>query len=97
LLAEHARVIGAKTFELDGRKITVRDQDKIGWDVEVLERLLEVGLPAARWDELVEQTVALKVNTRVATQLASANEQYAEIIGKAQTREPGNLYVSVTS
>jgi hypothetical protein len=97
ILAEHARVAGTKTLRLDGCTVTVRDGDKIGWDIEVLEQLLDAGLPDARWNELVKQEVTVKVDARVAKQIAAANETYAAIVEKAQTREPGNLYVSVSS
>lgn len=95
-LAEYATRVGTKTFELDGRKITVRDGDKISWDVDVLEQLVEAGLPEDRFNKLVTPVVTYKVDGRVAKQLAAANPVYAEIIGKAQTREPGNLYVAVS-
>lgn len=94
-LADYARTVGAKTFELAGFKVAIRDQDTITWDIDTLERLLELGLPEDRWNQLVEQTISLKVNTRVAKQLAAANPTYADVIEKAQERADGRLYVSV--
>lgn len=96
ILAEHARQVGAKTFEVDGRKVEVRDGDKTEYDPDILEQLLELGLPEERWNALVRQEVSYKVDGRVAKQIASANEAYGEVVRNAARTTPGNLYVKVT-
>lgn len=94
-LAEHARTLGTRTFEIDGQKVEVRGGDRVEYDPDILEQLLDVGLPEERWNALVKLEVKTKIDGHVARQLAGANERYAAIVEKAKTVVPGNLYVKV--
>lgn len=89
-LVEHARRAGTKTLRLDGldRPLVVRGgpASEIVWDVEILRSLLDMGLPPARFNELVSETVSYSVNANVAKSIAAANEDYARVIEAAQTR-----------
>ena len=85
-LAVYAKTLGTKTFEIGDHKIEVSPEQKLDYDsadIEILEQLLELGLPDERWNKLVRQEVVSKVDGRVARQLASANDAYAEVIDKA--------------
>lgn len=86
IIAESQRQ-GAKTLHLDPFLYAeVRDDKELVWDIDVLEELLDAGLPQERYDKLVVGVVTYKVSANVANQLARAgNEQYAEIIGRART------------
>jgi hypothetical protein len=95
VLAEHARRIGTKTFSVEGRTVIVSPDKELKWDVDELVKLLELGLPEETYDRLVTAVVTYKVNAAVANQIASANEEYAEIIARAKSYEPKRQYVSL--
>ncbi len=89
-LVEHSRNAGTKTLHIDGlpKPLVVRGgpESEIVWDVEALRVLLDMGLPAERFSELVSEEVAYRVNANVAKSIASANPDYARVISAAQTR-----------
>lgn len=90
-----ARRGGGRTFNLAGLKVVVSADTELQWDVTVLTELLDLGLPVERYAQLVEETVSYKVNGSVATQIAAANPEYAEVIGRAKGRVPKRQSVSV--
>lgn len=94
LVAESSRQ-GTKTLELNGIKAVISASDEIVWDVEVLQELLDLGLPEERLSELITTEVTYKVNASVARQLAGANSAYAEVIERAKSRIPKTPYVSI--
>lgn len=94
LAAEFSR-LGTKTIELDGVKAELRGGSEVVWDVEVLERLRDLGLPDERMSALVTTEVTYRVNASVAKQIAAANEQYAEVIERAKSVIPKAAYVTV--
>lgn len=79
-----------------GVSYSVTDKTNISWDVEMLDRLLELGLPQERFDELVEVVVETKVNAVVAKQIAKMNPQYAAVISAARHDTPAGSEVKVT-
>ena len=86
---------GTKTIELDGIKAELRGGSETVWDFDVLEQLLDVGLPSERYAALVTTEITQSCNAFVAKQLASVNEEYAAIIESAKTTIPKSFYVSV--
>lgn len=93
VIAESRRV-GSKTLTAGAVKLELSADSTIEWDVEELLKLRDLGLPEARYDELVQQTVSFKVNGSVARQLEGASEEYASIIQRARVRVPRRQYVS---
>lgn len=94
LTAEFSRQ-GKKTLELGGVKAVLGGGSEIVWDVEILQELLGLGLPEERMNELVTAEVSYKVNASVAKQIAGANQEYAEVVARAQTTIPKTAYVSL--
>lgn len=87
--------VGSKTLIMrNGVKAVVSGGEETVWDVEVLERLLEAGLPRERFDELVTVEVTTKVNAREADRI-SANPAYAEIVDRARTVVERPRYVTL--
>ena len=68
---------------------------EIEWDIEELEKLLDVGLPEERYAELVKIVQTFKVDGRIAKQLAGANQLYAEVIERAKQKIEKPYRVSV--
>lgn len=89
-LAAYAQRIGTKTLHLEGvGKVTVTGGpgSEVVWDIEVLQGLVDAGLPQDRFNELVTTEVSYRVNSAVAKQIeSSGNVKYSEIIGAARTR-----------
>lgn len=94
VIAESRRV-GSKTLTAGAVKLELSADSTIEWDVEELLKLRDLGLPEARYDELVQQTVSFKVNGSVARQLEGASEEYAAVINNARVRLPKKQYVTV--
>lgn len=94
LSAEFSR-LGTKTIELDGVKVELKGGSETVWDVEVLERLRDLGLPDERMAALVTTEITYKVNASVAKQIAAANEQYAEVIERAKSTIPKASYITI--
>jgi len=86
---------GTRTLTAGGVKLEVSAENTIEWDIEELLKLRDLGLPEARYDELVQQTVSFKVNGSVARQLEGASEEYKVVIERARVRVPKRQYVSV--
>jgi hypothetical protein len=86
---------GGKTMHLDGFSIELKGGTEVIWDIEKLEELRELGLPEARFDQLVTTEITYKVNANVAKQIASVNEQYAEVIAAARVPNPRPQRVDV--
>lgn len=94
-IVSEAMRLGTKTLELpSGMKAVVSGGTETIWDVEVLERLLDAGLPRERFDELVTVEVTTKVNAREADRI-SANPDYAEIVERAKTVVDRPRYVTL--
>jgi signal transduction histidine kinase len=94
VIAESRRQ-GTRTLQAAGVRLEVSADNTIEWDVEELLKLRDLGLPEARYNELVQQTVTFKVNGSVARQLEGASEEYAKVIDRARVRVPRKQYVSV--
>ena len=94
IAAECARQ-GTKTLRYPGVQAELRGGEKVIWDVEVLERLRDMGLPEERWDTLVRAEVTYKVDAREAARISAANPEYAKVIGLAKTVVDGDAYVTV--
>jgi hypothetical protein len=86
VLVDESRRQGSKTLHLPTGKVTITGGPGGGldWNMELLERLRDLGLPEHRWDELVVATVTYKVSAKVANQLAAANPDYADVIDRAK-------------
>jgi hypothetical protein len=78
-----------------GWRAEVTMGNRIEWDMEVLERLRDAGLPEERWDALVRPQVEYKVSARVADQIAKANPEYAVIVARARTDVEATPRVSI--
>lgn len=89
-VVEHARRAGTKTLHVDGLDRPLRLSGGPGaevvWDVEVLRTLLNMGLPAERFAELVAEEIHYRVNGNVAKSIAAINEEYARVVEAARTR-----------
>ena len=94
LVAESARQ-GTKTLRYGSLTASVGPDTELGWDMTVLIGLLDVGLPQARYDELVTETVEYKVNAAVAKQIEAASPVYAKVVEQARVRTPRKQYVKV--
>lgn len=95
-VAEECKRRGTKTLDLPaGGKAVYADRVEVIWDIEVLETLRALGLPEDRFDALVKTEVTMKVDARVAGQLAGANPDYAEVIAAAKTvvTRPGSVTI----
>lgn len=94
LVAESSRQ-GTKTLRLGTLTASVSADTELAWDVTELVKLLDAGLPAERYADLVSETVTYKVNSSVAKQIEAANPAYAAIIERARSRVPKTPYVRV--
>lgn len=95
VLLEESRRRGTKTLHLGKQTVTVSGGTDLVWDLDVLNELLDAGLPEDRWADLVTATVEYKVSSQVARQLEGASEVYAEIIGRARSRVPRRPTINV--
>lgn len=86
---------GTKTLRLDDMTLTMSGGETVQWDIEVLEQLLDAGLPQERFDALVKTEVTYKVSAAEAKRLA-VNPEYADIIEKARTVLHAPFRVSVS-
>jgi hypothetical protein len=86
---------GTRTLTAGGVQVKVSAPDEIDWDLDVLDELRSLGLPDARFDELLVATVTYRVNGSVARQLAGASKEYAAVIERAKRRVPKRQYVTV--
>lgn len=97
-LVWHAQQKGTKTLHLGATDVKVTGGKEVEWDITVLIRLLDAGLPAERYADLVTEVVAYKVNAAVAKQIeASGNPAYARIIGEARREVERPWRVSVAA
>lgn len=94
-LVQHARDGGGLTMNVPAGEVKITEPVDIAWDMAVLRELTKAGLPQARYDELVTTTISHKVSATVAKQIAKAKPEYADIIGRAETRTPKGETVSV--
>lgn len=93
-LAESQRQ-GSKTLQADGLKIEIRGGSEVEWDVGTLLELRDLGLPEARYGQLVTEVVSYKVNGSVARQIAGARPEYADVIERAKRHIPKPFSASV--
>jgi hypothetical protein len=95
-LVEESARLGTKTIPVGGGfNAVVSGGTQVTWDTEELEKLLDVGLPQERYDALVRMEVTVKVDARVAKQIADANPDYAVIIGRARQETEASYRVDV--
>lgn len=94
-LIMESRRLGTRTLTAGALRAEVSSDHEIEWDLDALAKLLDVGLPQERYDELVRATVTYKVNGTVARQLAGASPEYAAVIERAKVRIPKRQYVTV--
>ncbi len=95
VLLDESRKLGTKTLHLPAGKATISGGAELAWDVSTLARLLALGLPDERYNELVKTTVSYKVNAAVAHQLEAANADYAAVIDEARSYEEKPWRVSI--
>lgn len=96
-LVHHAQHAGTKTLHLDGATVKVAGGEAVEWDVTVLLGLLDAGLPAERYAQLVREEVTYKVDARVAKSVeAAGNPEYARIIASARRTVSRPWRVTVT-
>lgn len=95
LIAESHRQ-GTKTLHLAGGLVARRKTKKdIAWDLEQLEKLRDLGLPEARYNELVQEIVSYKISAKVANELAGANPDYKVVIEDAR-EDVASEYIEVS-
>lgn len=84
LLAEEAQRLGTKTLHFGDLDAVVSGGPYTAYDIEVLGRLQEAGLPEDRWNQLVKTRVEYRVDRNVLRQVRGAgNPEYEAIIEKA--------------
>ncbi len=93
---QESRRQGTKTLNVGDVTLKVSSDHEVTWDIEILQLLLDEGLPPERYAELVTEILEYKVNASVARQLAGASPEYAEIINAAKGSQPKRQYVSVS-
>lgn len=76
---------GTKTLHLEGVTVELSGGSKTEYDVSVLEKLRDLGLPEDRFTALVVPTVTYKVNAAEAKRIAAANAEYAQVIAEARS------------
>lgn len=88
---------GTKTLYLeDGLKATITGGSRPEWDIlELQTRLRRAGLPEARLDDLITETIVYKVSAGVARQIGAANPDYADAIQASHTRVEAPWRVNV--
>lgn len=94
-VADESKRVGTRTIYAGPSTIELTADHETQWDPEELLKLLDVGLPADRYEALVTQVVTTKVDAKVARQLAAANDAYKAIIERAQTQAPKTPYVRI--
>lgn len=87
---------GKKTLRSGDVKVEVKSNVKREWDLDVLDQLLDAGLPLERWEEMVKSEVVTTVSWAIAKQLKASNPEYARIIDEAMTEIPTSTYVTVS-
>lgn len=95
VLLDESKRQGTKTLRFSEGTATVTGGTDLAWNLDILLQLRERGLPEERYNELVVATVTYRVDARIAKQLESANESYAEVIALARSYEPKPWRVSV--
>jgi hypothetical protein len=93
---EEAARQGSKTLRFPGVDIVLGSDRETEWDVTELVKLLDLGLPPARYAELVKEEVTYKVSAREATRIEKANPDYAKVIERAKTVVEKKPYAKVT-
>lgn len=94
--AEISKQKGTKTIHIGGgASLKISDGGKVEWDVTELVKLVGAGLPLERYEDLVTETVAYKVDGNVARQIAGSNPAYKKIIEQAKKRTPGRVSANV--
>lgn len=94
LIAESERQ-GTKTLHVKGATLEISGGQELVWDIEELAKLIDLGLPQERYDDLVKTVTEYKVDARVAKQLEGANPDYAKVIAQARSYVQKNRYVKV--
>jgi hypothetical protein len=98
VLLEESYRVGGKTLHFHGGVTAkIGTPADISWDYHILAELINAGLPAERFEALVQIEQTFKVNGSVVKEIEGANPVYAEIIGRARTRVPRTPTVGVTT
>ena len=88
---------GSKTLHFEqGMTAKISTPMEIQWDHEILNELLEAGLPPDRFEALIKVDVQYKIDGSIIRELEGANPVYAGIIDRARTRFPRTASVSVS-
>jgi hypothetical protein len=96
LLAEEAQRRGTKTMHIGNKTVEISGGPETVYDIEVLGRLQEVGLPEDRYNELVKTRIEYRVDRNVVRQLlGSGNQEYSRIINWAASVQERPYRVSV--
>jgi hypothetical protein len=95
VVVEESHRQGSRTLNVGATVLEVSPEWTTDWDITELAKLLAVGLPDERYNQLVKTEVNFKVDGRVARQLAGASPKYAAIIEAAKVRTPARQRVSV--
>ena len=85
---EESHRLGTRTLNLGATTVEVTADSEIEWDVTELNKLLAVGLPDDRYNQLVQTVVSDKIDGRVAKQLEGASGKYKAIIERAKRGPP---------
>jgi hypothetical protein len=94
VLLEHMDEHGKHTLRFGDT--TIRgdtNTDDYDYDVTVLQELLDAGLPADRFSELVQQRVEFRVMKNVAKEVAASRPEYREILDRARVLKPKTRHV----
>lgn len=95
VLVEESSKRGSRTLRFGDAEYSLSSGSVPEWDIEELEKLLDLGLPADRWNDLVSTVVTYKVNASEAKRIAATNESYRAVIERARHDTPKPVYVSV--
>lgn len=98
-LAERAKVLGTKTFHIEGvGTLEMKGDIKVSWDAEKLEDLLrQAGAPEELIREIVLEQVSYKVDARRAARAAKANPDYASAVDASREEEAVLPTVSIST
>jgi hypothetical protein len=95
VLVDESIRMGSKTLRFGPHKVVIKERVVTIWDMEVLEQLLDAGLPQERFNDLVKAEVTYKVDKNESKRISAVNPVYAEIIDAAKREESRGVYAEV--